>query len=59
MKEESRGESRIFMGGGGGGRKRIMCAHAHHEREAQSPLYTRRAGVQRVRLWALEALGVF
>ena len=28
--------SRIF-GGGGGGAQKIMCAHAHHEREAQSP----------------------
>ena len=33
-----------FWLGGGGGAQKIMCAHAHHEREARSPLFT--AGVQ-------------
>ena len=44
-------------GGGGGGRKaqNIMYTHAHHEREARSPL---RLG-SRTRVRALEALGVF
>ena len=42
--------------GGGGGAKAYKCAlHAHHEREARSPL---RPG-SRARLKALEALGVF
>ena len=48
--------SEIRFGGGGGGwggGEKIMCAHAHHEREARSPL---RPG-SRARLRALEALG--
>ena len=38
-----------------GEEQQIMCAHAHHERKARSPL---RPG-SRTRLRALEALGTF
>ena len=52
----SQGGSRIFIsgGGGGGGGQKIMCALAHHEREARSPL---RPGSRAH--WTLEALGGF
>ena len=33
-----------FHGGGGGGAEKIMCAHAHHEREERKGLIT--VGVQ-------------
>ena len=39
--------------GGGGGAQKIMCPHAHYEREIRSPF---RQG-SRARLRALEALG--
>ena len=34
-------------GGGGGGVQKIICAHAHHEREARSPLRPR------IQVWKL------
>ena len=40
--------------GGGGEAQKIMCGHAHYEREARSPLQPG----SRARLWAPEALGV-
>ena len=30
--------SKKIIGGGGGGAQKIMCAHAHHERQPRSPL---------------------
>ena len=34
----ARADPGFSFGGGGGGAQKIMCAHAHHEREPQSPL---------------------
>ena len=55
MRLSNQGRIHDFHGGGGGGAKKIMCVHAHHEREPRSPL---RPG-SRACLRALETLGFF
>ena len=60
MLQYSRGGSRIFICGGGGAQK-IMCAHAHHEREAapEVPAWPYGRGPGSAYIRALEALGFF
>ena len=54
-KHGSGADSGFSLGGGGGGgaAQKILCAHAHHKREARSPLQLG----SRAHLRALEALG--
>ena len=39
IESKFQGQIQNFLGGGGGGAQKIMCSHAHQEREVQSPLW--------------------